>query len=1161
MQQQAKQFINLLESQQLLSPDVLDELRRQVAESKSRLTTELLAKLLVDNGHLTKFQATKLIGELKDATSSSSVVSTAETDDGDELGFADEEGLGGQTKSKSKKPAGPKVAQVLIDDDDDAFDDDDIAEVVEVIDADVVEVVPVETVEVVQVVESSDSRRKRRAARGLPADASTEASLVDLSAGAKRVLPKKKSTANPYDSFRILGVGLLLSLFLIAGFFLVNYFLRGNAEDRLKRADEAYEQRSYETASVMYQGFAQDFPTNEQASYAKVRSTLAAIRKDAEGAPDPQLGLDTALRLLPSLTGEAALTLQQSDLAGALIALAGKFNERADRTSVTAERKSLMENMDKLLGLINDPQYVGANQRNQQAPTLNRIQEDRQRILREINRDEELAAALTEIDKRLAAKDTLGAYEVRKELINRYPLLEADGALAERVQQASVIQQSLVTTGSLDVKLSKQPPTEIIGRSFVLANRSGKPAPGLSGQVVFVKAKGSVLGIDATSGDILWRQFVGREFNSEPLRLTAGSTADAIICQPEQGEIARVAGKTGEPLWWAGLGKPTHNPVLESGDLFVATFDGTVGSLDSGGGQLKWATQLPQATASAPGAAFGKPNLYQPAEHSSLYVLSRADGACQEVFYLGHRTGAIVVPPVLVLGQLFVFENVTAQACKIRILATSDAGLELREAQNPITMEGNIVAPPQVDGRRLIVQTDLGQIKVLDIEPTVNTQKVSELVAVPKNVFSPKQSWLIVDNNRVWVVDSQLTRFDVQLATMSMSRAWIENPGDAFVGPPQRFGNTLIHARVLRGNQGIRVSAIEADTRNLLWETDVGMPVTYLAAAGSGYSALNTSGMVFALGNKPIRTEADSNPANGKSAMLFTNPTPLQDGRVVLLNRSRGNQLGIYNPTANKMSLLTADWGSAKATCDLVAIDDKVAVGLDSGQLVLLNLTNGSQAGAPYQPAMQAGQKVRWNTPVYLAASQTMIAASDLQKLVRLSVAADLRSLNEVTLENPLVGPIVAVGKQVCAVESTRGGDALQFFDPTSLKAGANVPLAGRLIAGPFTVSNSTSAGCVVQTDSQLMMISEDGQLKWSIDFPKSNLVGPPLPSGQNLIFVTRAGGVWSIATGSGQVVGNLDAGQALSSPPLVVSTNLLIGSDEGAVLALPLPTQPAETK
>lgn len=1133
MQKPAKQFIDLLESQQLLAPDVLEELRRQIDESKARLTTELLAKLLVDNGHLTKFQATKLIAEIKEP-SENPTADSASSDDEEELGLAEE-----SSNSPAQPSKGKPVAAVFTDDED--VDEEVVeGEAVEVVEDGVVEVPATEPVaaNVAPVQEDAFSNAPRAAARPIR---------------------PKKNDSNPYDSFRILGVGILLALILVAGFFLVNWMWKGNADDRLKRADESYEQRSYETAANMYKEFTVSFPAHAKASYAKVRAALAALRKDSEGAPDPNIGLTTALQVLPPVAGEAAMAEQQSDLAGALIALAGKFNERADRTQTTADRKALIAELDKLMELINDPQYVGANQRSQQAPSLNRIKEDRERIVREISRDEELTAALAEIDMKLEAKDTLAAYDVRKALINRYPLLEADAGLTERILKASVIQRSQVQPGNLNVKLSKQTPPQGEGKSFILANRSNGSAPKLKGQVLFVKAKGSVYGLDGANGDILWRKFVGREFNSEPIRIGATSAADVVVCQPEQGQLSRLVGKSGDTQWFADLGKPIYNPTADDQDLFVATFDGTVASLDVGGGQVKWSAVLPQPASVAPGVASGKPQAYVAAEHSNLYVLSRSDGTCQEVFYLGHRPGSIVVPPILLLGQLFVFENINSDTSRIRILSTSDQGLELKDAQSPIAMDGNIVVPPRVDGRRLFIQTDLGQIKVLDIEPTVETQKVSEIVTVPKNVFEPKQSWLITDNNRVWVADNQLTRFDLQVTSGAMHRVWIENDGDRFVGAPQLIGDLIIHTRTQAGTAGVRVAAVTADTGAALWQTDLAIPVTFVNSTGSGYDAVNSSGMLYALGNKPIRVTADENPGQGQAAMLFANPTVSDEGQAVLFNQSRGNQLAVYSPkSSQKLRILVASFRDARPSCDAVAIADKVVVGLDSGQLVLLNLTNGAIVGSPYQPQLEAGKAVRWNTPAYLPDSQTLIVASDLQKLVRLSVGNDnFRQLGEVALESPLLGPIVAADQQVCVVQSTKSGDSLLFFNPTNLNKVGEVQLPGRLRAGPF----ARPQGVLIQTDSKLTMISADAKPLWEIDFPESSVLGSPIEFKGNLVLATRSGNLWSISPTDGALGGKVQAGQALSSQPLVLPAGILVGSDEGAVLAIEFPSSKPEPR
>ena len=60
-----EQFIDRLEQQGLLDKSVVDDLRRRVARVKGKkITPDAIAKYLVDGGHLTRFQATKLVNEI-----------------------------------------------------------------------------------------------------------------------------------------------------------------------------------------------------------------------------------------------------------------------------------------------------------------------------------------------------------------------------------------------------------------------------------------------------------------------------------------------------------------------------------------------------------------------------------------------------------------------------------------------------------------------------------------------------------------------------------------------------------------------------------------------------------------------------------------------------------------------------------------------------------------------------------------------------------------------------------------------------------------------------------------------------------------------------------------------------------------------------------------
>src|SRR5437762_6423540 len=63
MKSLAQRVMDLAEQQGLLDGKAIAELRKQVAESKFVITPEAIAKVLVDHGHLTPFQARKLVSQ------------------------------------------------------------------------------------------------------------------------------------------------------------------------------------------------------------------------------------------------------------------------------------------------------------------------------------------------------------------------------------------------------------------------------------------------------------------------------------------------------------------------------------------------------------------------------------------------------------------------------------------------------------------------------------------------------------------------------------------------------------------------------------------------------------------------------------------------------------------------------------------------------------------------------------------------------------------------------------------------------------------------------------------------------------------------------------------------------------------------------------------
>ncbi len=286
--------------------------------------------------------------------------------------------------------------------------------------------------------------------------------------------------------------------------------------------------------------------------------------------------------------------------------------------------------------------------------------------------------------------------------------------------------------------------------------------------------------------------------------------------------------------------------------------------------------------------------------------------------------------------------------------------------------------------------------------------------------------------------------------------------------------------------------------------------------------------------------------------MDFSKPVSLSDTDWVLVNQANAGQLSSFSQSQQQLKIISANLGTAKPTGKPVAVDGKVAMGLDNGQFVLIAPSTGAQAGAPYQPSLVPGKKVSWNPPLYLEGAKTIIVANDQLKLARLSGQGSLRALTEKDLEFPLDGPLAIVDARVAAVQKTETEDELICIDPTSLEIAASLTLDARRVSGPFSLED----GAIVQTARGLVKFDQEANVLWESSIRTSALVGRPLLLDDKMVVATKSGELWVLAADTGEVIGNVHTRQPFASAPQLQSGGVLIGGEEGVVLALPLPTE-----
>ena len=1127
----ASQFIALLESRGLLDPEIIIELYRQVEQSKVRVTPEAIAKLLVENGQLTRFQATKLVTELN-------------------------ESLGSAKPDPSAALRGGRPIEIAPVADHDSVDDLLPVEVVE-------EKVSVESVEVVEVeVEfvhaPSSEPTVRTRSRGTDFDDIPRRMVRDTNV-------KKKSD---WESFRIIGYGFLVLLLIIILIPLVGWFLKGSSDEAFRLAETAYKSQDYERASKNFTDFAKNFSTDERVSQSRVFSALARIRQDADKVADPTVALKSSQEILPTITNETALGQLRGDVTDVLLRIAEKFVAKTENTPSIADRKALIVKMNQQLELIRDPRYVGTQERTQNELRIKTIEENQNRLIRDIQRGEELTATIAEMTKSVEAKNVALTYDLRKKLLRKYPQLESDSKIGELLSQATNQQQELVvaTTKMPVVSNELEPANGMMSALLVGRKATASDGPGSS---VFLRGKGSVWAMNPVSGQVLWRKHIGSDWSGEPTRIAAIADSDVLVSIPEQGKLRRLAAADGAVVWEAKFAARILEPSIDGEDIFVTTPAGDVFCLDAATGQSRWGKKLPQAIDVGVGGALDKKKRYVLGNHSNLYVMSRTSGKCEEVEYIGHANSSIAVPPIWIQNQLILFENEGPDYCRMRLFQTNDEGLDIQASSTSLRFRGHVVVPPQVDRRRLAVVTNMGEVAILEVDALSPKDKVFKHVNLVENETVPKLTWPLLVGNELLLASTRLTLYQVPATSQKLNQQWLKDEGDQFTSKPIKTDDYVIHTRVVRGNLGVRVTAITLKTGEVVWETDIGVPVTSLSTDGKGYLAITAQAAAYSLDAKSFSDHIPIAPVENlgrnQRTMLFVAPLKLKDSRIAILNQAQGNQMLLVDPShrSNKPTkMLPVDLGEAFPSSEPVAVGNgSILVPLSNGQVAMIDPDKGRMIGTPFQPSVLAGERPKWLNPVILSDNQTVIVADQQRYMYKLSTGKQLRSITSQTLDKSLKGRLSVIKDVIVGVSAGASGDQLDFYESGELKRFTSVPVEGRFTWGPYAIGNESKSYLLALSDIDgLVACDETGKLLWTKSLEKTVLVGLPSLVDSDCLLASTSGELIRVSLAAGNVVARTQVGEPISGPPLVLSNGLLIPGDEGIVLAVPIPTASSDS-
>ncbi|MGI8982231.1 MAG: PQQ-binding-like beta-propeller repeat protein [Pirellulaceae bacterium] len=986
---------------------------------------------------------------------------------------------------------------------------------------------------------------------------------------------KKVKKSHGYSLIFILTTA--LGVILLPFVFLAFWFLFGNSADIFHKAEDEYDKGALASALEKYDRFLESNPTGPEASRARVRRNMAEIRQVSSEGKNGRAGLPALQRLLPEMEQEEAFSDIRVELRTVLVEVASSFASQAVGMKDTAKREELVALAEKTMKLVDNPAYIPAKEKAEILPQLTEVADRLKAARRSIDQDKELVKALAAIQKAVGAADAVAAYKVRLDLIRAFPAVEADSGLAEATQAIGQMEQKQVKAERSSLAASTADPAPVHS-SIILATRAGDSS--LEGSAV-VLVTGSLFGLNEKDGKVNWRRPVGFETLTHPVQLLREKNSDVIAVDSRKHELLRLESATGKLVWKLAVGQPFMAPVIgdpspANGDekIYVTTKDGKILEIDAKTGNSEQQAKLPQKPGVAPAVDAPRGKLYQPGLHSTLFVLRADDLQCTQTVYLGHKPGAIAVPPVAVLDHLLVVENPADDYAVVHMFAPQEAGKGLAELPEPLRLKGRVVVPMAVEGKRVVIVTDLGQVTVLQVDPSNKSRPIRRIGGSEAIEKTPGLSYYAVDKGMIFVGGNQLAGYEIQGSQEKLGRKWTVAADDAFVAPLQIAESAVIHIRRQKGSLATTVEAANPATGAPLWSVDLAAPLAALfpSEARKQIVAVTSRGRVFELPAEANAAGYSDAPAfvplAGTEAMTLTDGIRVgKDKWACLGMQFSGHYLTYDNAAAsNRTKHFEARVPGNDASAPAVAFRGGAAVPFSSGQVKLLSVDSAGDLALPFQPPLQAGQRLNWKQAAVLSADGSVLAISDgsvlavsdgANTIFRLTVKNEpqphLESLGEIVVENDVVAPLAVAGGTLYAVGHSPTIDVLYSFEAPDLQPGPKTPLQGRVRFGPVQAGDVV----FVADDKSLHCCEGAGKIRWSIPLSHGIPSAPPIPHEQDFVIVTQTGSVYRVSQDKGQEAGLVEIGEPLTAPASLFNGRLLAAGPDGTIHLVPLPKGP----
>lgn len=778
-----------------------------------------------------------------------------------------------------------------------------------------------------------------------------------------------------------------------------------------------------------------------------------------------------------------------------------------------------------------------------------------------ILQQETFDGVIARMDEALAAKTSLAALPEYRRLLDRYPEAAEYRPLTDRLKKTLDLDRSQVIRDEARqeaARVDHPRPRATLPLTLSRRIRTRSDSPSI-GATVFVSAEDCLYGVDAATGEPLWRRAIGLDAPFDPLPVSVGVPA-LLLYDARHRELILVQQRTGDLLWRLALEAPPHGaPLVFEGQALLATTGGTIEQIDVQSGTRMSRLRFPQGVVGPPVVSHSGERLYVPGHADLLYVLTRRPLGCEQVVWLGHGPGAIATPTLLARTLLLLAENDRVDSARLRAFDVSRENLPPRPLGDH-RIEGLVHDPVAVRGKELVVPSSSERISAFTLAETGDQHSLAFVATFQvKGGRGGPMYVAIGPDDQFWMTSTALRRFTISRESI------LPDKQELAVGvasqPLQVIGNSLYVGRRFPFSRAVLFSEVDRLKMTAQWQTSIGARIlgsTALTADG-GTIWINGLGELFqvsagkaARGGFELESPGQIAVPDGVSESLGV--CRLADGRLAISCGGTEPRLWIVGfDGLPRESRLTHP-----LQADPILFGPGILAPL-AGRLRLLN-RNGDAAAAEDLPAPVAdAASATWRSVTALDETQALTLDSNgrVSRIqFRTSPVAHLAEVTHWDAGNP-VDQRLAFARGRVFVADTAG--RVVVLDASSFEPLGETTLEKPARRPPWAVADrvlvETAAGKLVCLDP-----SQRLERRWELALEGGSLVGAPLTTESGRLVVALADGrVWLVDPKSGAISETLDLGQRLCFGPEAWGKRLVFGTLDGSLVLVDSSSEPMQ--